>query len=161
MYAQQELEQAQQNLALTRVDIRKREQMGYKKSEEQTKALIAEVSALSQRLAETAIEHIEPAQHGRLTTTAGLRDLLQISNDQIDSICAQASEFCSSDLVDVTVRQNLAMLLFNNAEMRKQINSYTEGILTQTLETHDGGGGRRPAAGGGANFDLAGIVPRL
>lgn len=34
----------------------------------------------------------------------------------------------------MTVRQQLATLLFDNAEMRKQLNAYTEGILTQTME---------------------------
>merc|ERR1711988_1948686 len=91
----------------------------------------------SQRLAETAIEHIDPSLHGVLSSTAGLRDLLAISNADIDRICGQAAEFASDDHVDVEVRQQLAQLLFDNAEMRKQLNAYTEGILMQTMERLD------------------------
>jgi len=39
--------------------------------------------------------------------------------------------------VDVEVRQQLATMLFDNAEMRKQLNAYTEGILMQTMERLD------------------------
>ena len=35
------------------------------------------------------------------------------------------------------VRQQLATMLFDNAEMRKQLNAYTEGILMQTMERLD------------------------
>jgi len=136
-YAQEDLEQAQQALSLTRVDIRKHEKLGYKKSIDNTKLLIAQIAALSQRLAETAVEHIDPSMHGVLNSTAGLRDLLAISNADIDRICAQAAEFASDDHVDVVVRQQLATLLFDNAEMRKQLNAYTEGILTQTMQKLD------------------------
>ena len=67
-------------------------------------------------------------------TAVGLRELVAISNSDIDRICAQAADFASDDHVEVTVRQQLATLLFDNAEMRKQLNAYTEGILTQTME---------------------------
>ena len=63
--------------------------------------------------------------------------LISISNADIDRICAQAAEFASDDHVDVKVRQQLATLLFDNAEMRKQLNAYTEGILMQTMERLD------------------------
>lgn len=138
-YAQEDLEQAQQALSLTRVDIRKHEKLGYKKSIDNTKLLIAQIAALSQRLAETSIEHIDPSMHGVLNSTAGLRELLAISNADIDRICTQAAEFASDDHVDVVVRQQLATLLFDNAEMRKQLNAYTEGILTQTMQKIDSG----------------------
>ena len=132
-YAKEELVQAQKDLSLTRVDIRKQEKQGFRKAIEHTQNLVAQVSALSQRLAETAIEHIDPAKHGVASTTLGLRDLIGISNGDIDRICAQAAEFASDDHVDVKVRQQLATLLFDNAEMRKQLNAYTEGILLQTV----------------------------
>ena len=80
----------------------------------------------------------------------GLRELIAISNADIDRICAQAAEFASDDHVDVEVRQQLATMLFDNAEMRKQLNAYTEGILMQTMErldqlgVNDGGGGGAP-----------------
>jgi len=129
--------QAQKELSLTRVDIRKQEKQGFRKAIEHTQNLVAQVSALSQRLAETAIEHIDPQKHGVAATTVGLRDLIAISNADIDRICAQAAEFASDDHVDVKVRQQLATLLFDNAEMRKQLNAYTEGILLQTTERLD------------------------
>ena len=66
-----------------------------------------------------------------------MTELISISNADIDRICAQAAEFASDDHVDVKVRQQLATLLFDNAEMRKQLNAYTEGILTQTMERLD------------------------
>ena len=135
-YAKEELVQAQKDLSLTRVDIRKQEKQGFRKAIEHTQNLVAQVSALSQRLAETAIEHIDPAKHGVASTTLGLRDLIGISNGDIDRICAQAAEFASDDHVDVKVRQQLATLLFDNAEMRKQLNAYTEGILLQTVRAH-------------------------
>jgi len=136
-YAKEELVQAQKELSLTRVDIRKQEKQGFRKAIEHTQNLVAQVSALSQRLAETAIEHIDPQKHGVAATTVGLRDLIAISNADIDRICAQAAEFASDDHVDVKVRQQLATLLFDNAEMRKQLNAYTEGILLQTTERLD------------------------
>mmetsp|Transcript_58175 Transcript_58175/g.115467 ORF Transcript_58175/g.115467 Transcript_58175/m.115467 type:complete len:913 (-) Transcript_58175:296-3034(-) len=138
-HAQEELEYAQQQLSVTRVDIKKHEKLGYKKSIEQTNMLITQISALSQRLAETAIEHIEPSMQNNLTSTVGLRDLLAVSDSDIDRIMAQAAAFCSDDHVDVTVRQQLATLLFDNAEMRKQLNAYIGGILSQTMEKLDGG----------------------
>ena len=55
----------------------------------------------------------------------------------IDRICTQAATFASDDHVDVEVRQQLATMLFDNAEMRKQLNAYTEGILMQTMERLD------------------------
>jgi len=136
-HAKEELMEAQKNLSLTRVDIRKQEKQGFKKAIDHTQNLVAQVSALSQRLAETAIEHIDPAKHGIASTTVGLTELIAISNADIDRICAQAAEFASDDHVDVRVRQQLATLLFDNAEMRKQLNAYTEGILTQTMERLD------------------------
>jgi len=136
-YAQEELEQAQKDLSLVRVDIRKHEKLGFKRSMEHTHLLVAQISALSQRLAETAIEHIDPTRHGATSTTVGLRELIQISNADIDRICSQAADFASDDHVDVKVRHQLATLLFDNAEMRKQLNDYTEGILTQTTEKLD------------------------
>ena len=135
--AKEELLQAQKDLSLTRVDIRKQEKQGFRKAIEHTQSLVAQVSALSQRLAETAIEHIDPAKHGVASTTLGLRELILYSNADIDRICAQAAEFASDDHVDVKVRQQLATLLFDNAEMRKQLNAYTEGILLQTTERLD------------------------
>ena len=136
-YAKEELVQAQKDLSLCRVDIRKQEKQGFRKAIEHTQSLVAQVSSLSQRLAETAIEHIDPAKHGVASTTLGLRELIQYSNADIDRICAQAAEFASDDHVDVKVRQQLATLLFDNAEMRKQLNAYTEGILLQTTERLD------------------------
>lgn len=136
-YAKEELMQAQKDLSLTRVDIRKQEKQGFRKAIEHTQSLVQQVAALSQRLAETAIEHIDPGKHGISATTVGLTELISISNSDIDRICAQAAEFCSDDHVDVKVRQQLATLLFDNAAMRKQLNAYTEGILTQTMERLD------------------------
>ncbi len=52
-------------------------------------------------------------------------------------------DFAADDHVDVSVRQQLASMLLDNAEMRKQLNAYTEGILMQTLERVE----RRPEVG--------------
>ena len=67
----------------------------------------------------------------------GIRQLIELSNADIDRICTQAATFASNDHVDVDVRQQLATMLFDNAEMRKQLNAYTEGILMQTMERLD------------------------
>ena len=143
-HAQELLEQAQKELSTTRVDIRKHEKQGFRKSIQHTHDLVAQISALSQRLAETSVEHLDPSKHGTASSTVGLRQLIDMSNEDIDRIQSQAAEFASDDHVDVTVRQQLAQLLFDNAEMRKQLNAYTEGILTQTMERlenkHNGGG---------------------
>jgi len=49
----------------------------------------------------------------------------------------------------------LATLIFDNAEMRKQLNAYTEGILMQTMERLDvHAGGRKPTAVQLATNDL-------
>ena len=45
--AQEELEQAQKELSVARVDIKKHEKQGYKKSIDQTNMLIAEISQVS------------------------------------------------------------------------------------------------------------------
>ena len=147
--AQEELEQAQKELSSTRVDIRKMEKQGFKASIETTHRLVAQVAALSQRLSETSIEHIDPATQGIASSSVGLRELIRISNEDIDRISSQAAEFCSDDYVDVKVRQQLATLLFDNAEMRKQLNAYTEGILLQTMERLDHDRERDPHSGGG------------
>ena len=96
-------------------------------------------------MSETAIENIEPSKNGSASTTAGLRKLIEIANADIDRICTQAAEFASDDHVDVVVRQQLATLIFDNAEMRKQLNAYTEGILMQTMERLDVHAGGRKA----------------
>ena len=155
--AQEELEQAQKELSSTRVDIRKMEKQGFKASIEMTHKLVAQVAALSQRLSETSIEHIDPATQGIASSSVGLRELIRISNEDIDRISSQAAEFCSDDYVDVKVRQQLATLLFDNAEMRKQLNAYTEGILMQTMERLDSSAtaARRPARSASSGAEAA------
>jgi len=135
--AQNDLERAQRDLSTVRVEIRKHERHGFKTSIERTHKLISHVSTLSQRLSETAIENIEPSKIGSVSTAAGLRKLIEIANADIDRICTQAADFASDDHVDVVVRQQLATLIFDNAEMRKQLNAYTEGILLHTTERLD------------------------
>ena len=135
--AQEELEKVQRELSLTRVEIKKHEKLGHKKSIDHLRALVAEVSALSQRLNETSLENIDPGKHGAPNTALGIRQLIELSNADIDRICTQAATFASDDHVDVEVRQQLATMLFDNAEMRKQLNAYTEGILMQTMERLD------------------------
>ena len=127
----------QRELSLTRVEIKKHEKLGHKKSIEQLRALVAEMAALSQRLNETSLENIDPALHGTPRDALGIRQLIELSNADIDLICTQAATFASDDHVDVEVRQQLATMLFDNAEMRKQLNAYTEGILMQTMERLD------------------------
>merc|ERR1711970_864387 len=61
-YAKEELTQAQKDLSLTRVDIRKQEKQGFRK----------------------AIEHIDPQKHGVASTAVGLTELISISNADID-----------------------------------------------------------------------------
>ena len=127
----------QRDLSLTRVEIKKHEKLGFKKSINHLNSLVAEMSALSQRLNETSLENIDPTALDASTTNDGIRRLIRISNEDIDRICTQAATFASNDHVDVAVRQQLATMLFDNAEMRKQLNAYTEGILTQTMERLD------------------------
>ena len=135
--AQEELEKVQRDLSLTRVEIKKHEKLGFKKSINHLNSLVAEMSALSQRLNETSLENIDPTALDASTTNDGIRRLIRISNEDIDRICTQAATFASNDHVDVSVRQQLATMLFDNAEMRKQLNAYTEGILMQTMERLD------------------------
>ena len=133
--------------SLTHSFARLASQHGFKTSIERTHKLVAHISALSQRLTETAIENIEPSASGNVSTTAGLRKLIEVANADIDRICTQAAEFASDDHVDVVVRQQLATLIFDNAEMRKQLNAYTEGILMQTMERLDVRGATGKMAG--------------
>ena len=132
--AQEDLEKVQRDLSLTRVEIKKHEKLGHKKSIDHLRSLVAEMSALSQRLNETSLENIDPSLHGTPSAPLGIRQLIELSNADIDRICTQAATFASNDHVDVSVRQQLATMLFDNAEMRKQLNAYTEGILLQTME---------------------------
>lgn len=163
-HAQEDRDQARQALSLTRVDIRKHEKLGYKKSIDNTKRLIKQVAALSQRLAETSIEYMDPSEQSSLGSKAGLTDLLAKSNDDIDRICSQAAEFASDDHVDVEMRQQLATLLFDNAEMRKQLNAYTDGILTETMKRVEQGGlkgiftGIATGIGGGQSRPTGGAI---
>ena len=185
--AQEDLEKVQRDLSLTRVEIKKHEKLGHKKSIDHLRSLVAEMSALSQRLNETSLENIDPSLHGTPSAPLGIRQLIELSNADIDRICTQAATFASDDHVDVEaspelatiysppraplappraplrppttpshplappcalapscplqppdqVRQQLATMLFDNAEMRKQLNAYTEGILMQTMERLD------------------------
>merc|ERR1712091_630720 len=102
------------------------------------------MASLSHRLRETALENIDPMIYGAPRDEAGLHKLIEISNAEIDRICTQATEFTSDDHIDVSVRQQLSSLLFDNAAMRKQLNAYTEGILMQTMERIENR--RRPAS---------------
>ena len=80
-------------------------------------------------------------------------------------------DFAADDHVDVSVRQQLASMLLDNAEMRKQLNAYTEGILMQTLERAEARSAAlesRPAASsspdenrGAARASNASARPRL
>jgi len=167
-HATEELEAAQGALSTARVEIQKHQKLGYVKSIDQTTLLIKQVSSLSQRLAETAIEHIDPSKQAKIDNPRSLRDLLAMSDEEIDGIMSDAAAFCSDEYVDVSVRQDLATLLFDNAEMRKQINAYVGGILTQTMETLDqnrnpfsmvgGGGGGGADKGWFGNGDLLGSL---
>ena len=84
--------QVQSDLSLARVELAKHEKLGHKKSIENLRKLVGEVSALSLRLNETAIEHIDPMSHEAPRDTAGLRALIDISNREIDRVCKQVRD---------------------------------------------------------------------
>ena len=106
--AQEDLEKVQRDLSLTRVEIKKHEKLGHKKSIDQLRSLVAEMSALSQRLNETSLENIDPTLHGTPTAPLGIRQLIELSNADIDRICTQAATFASDDHVDVEACPQLA-----------------------------------------------------
>ena len=81
----------QRDLSLTRVEIKKHEKLGFKKSINHLNSLVAEMSALSQRLNETSLENIDPSLHGTPSAPLGIRQLIELSNADIDRICTQLS----------------------------------------------------------------------
>ena len=108
--AQEDLEKVQRDLSLTRVEIKKHEKLGHKKSIDHLRALVAEMSALSQRLNETSLENIDPSLHGTPSAPLGIRQLIELSNADIDRICTQAATFASDDHVDVEACPQLATI---------------------------------------------------
>ena len=108
--AQEDLEKVQRDLSLTRVEIKKHEKLGHKKSIDHLRSLVAEMSALSQRLNETSLENIDPSLHGTPSAPLGIRQLIELSNADIDRICTQAATFASDDHVDVEACPQLATI---------------------------------------------------
>ena len=150
------INQTRNELASVNLELKQNEKHGYQRSIERFKTIVAEVSALSQRLNATAVEHVSTDAHEAPRDDAGLRSLIVRSNEEIDRIAMQAIAFASDEHVDAEVRQQLAQLLVDNAQMRKQLNVYMEGILMQAVERFDQPCDEDPSAGARQKSQLVG-----
>lgn len=150
------INQTRNELASVILELKQNEKHGYQRSIERFKTIVAEVSALSQRLNATAVEHVSTDAHEAPRDDAGLRSLIVRSNEEIDRIAMQAIAFASDEHVDAEVRQQLAQLLVDNAQMRKQLNVYMEGILMQAMERFDQPCDEDPSAGARQKSQLVG-----
>lgn len=102
-----------------------------------TVAFVRSVTGLWRKLEASSIEKLNIGQQ----ETLGVRDLLQLSNEQIDGIASElkrlsATSVSRNDGGEFTTL--LHDLLLDSASCRKRLNDYTEGLLVQTAQKLDG-----------------------
>ena len=67
-----------------------------------------------------------------------MKDLLKLSNEQIDQIAAELKRIASHAKRDGSEMSTLLYdLLMDSASCRKRLNDYTEGLLVQTAQRLD------------------------
>ena len=92
------------------------------------------VGALWKKLESSTIEKINVGHQEDL----GIKDLIKLSNEQIDSIAAELKRIASQRRSDGGELSALLYdLLLDAASCRKRLNDYTEGLLVQTAQKLD------------------------
>ena len=92
------------------------------------------VSGLWKKLEASSIEKLNVGQQEAL----GVKDLLKLSNEQIDQIAAELKRIASHAKRDGSEMSTLLYdLLMDSASCRKRLNDYTEGLLVQTAQRLD------------------------
>ena len=69
-----------------------------------------------------------------------MKDLLKLSNEQIDGIAAQLKQLSSKSVSRADGGELTSLLydlLMDSASCRKRLNDYTEGLLVQTAQKLD------------------------
>ena len=95
-------------------------------------AFLRSVSALWKKLEASSIERLNVGAQEAL----GVKDLLRLSNEQIDSIAGELKRLSASSAHARNDSGELSTLLYDllmdAASCRKRLNDYTEGLLVQT-----------------------------
>ena len=101
-----------------------------------TLAFSRAVASLWKKLETSSIEKLNVGQQDAL----GVKDLLKLSNEQIDGIAAELKRTAAAkraDALDSELSTLLYDLLMDAASCRKRLNDYTEGLLVQTAQKLD------------------------
>jgi len=88
---------------------------------------VKQIVDLRRALAETALKVISGE------VSLGVRELLSLSNEKIDQVLQDISKVPAQD----KLHQEALSLLKENANLRKSLNDYAEGLLTRTLTKLD------------------------
>ena len=96
-------------------------------------AFVRGVSALWKKLEASSIEKINVGQQEAL----GVRDLLKLSNEQVDQIAVELKRIAAQAKNGGEVSTLLYDLMMDSASCRKRLNDYTEGLLVQTAQRLD------------------------
>ena len=91
------------------------------------------VGGLWRKLEASSIEKINVGQQEAL----GVRDLLKLSNEQIDQIALELKRIAAQAKNGGEVSTLVYDLMMDSASCRKRLNDYTEGLLVQTAQRLD------------------------
>jgi len=102
-----------------------------------TVSFVRTVTGLWKRLEASSIEKLNVV---RLGDGLGVKELLKLSNEQIDAVAAELKRTSSTkrvEALDGEVSGLLYDLLMDSCSGRKRLNDYTEGLLVQTAQKLD------------------------
>lgn len=88
---------------------------------------VKQIMDLRTQLANTALKVISGEAN------LGVRELLSLSNEKIDQVLHEVAKVSATD----KIHQEALSLLKENANLRKSLNDYAEGLLTRTLAKLD------------------------
>ena len=94
------------------------------------------MAALWKKLEASSIEKLNVGQQEVL----GVKDLLRLSNEQIDSVVSETKRMGpskASDAIDAEMSSLVYDLLLDTSGCRRRLNDYTEGLLVQTAQKLD------------------------
>ena len=91
------------------------------------------VSALWKKLEASSIEKLNVGQQEAL----GVKDLLRLSNEQIEQVASELKRATSSTVLHGEVSSLLCDLFTDASSSRRRLNDFTEGLLVQTAQRLD------------------------
>eukprot|EP00300_Choanocystis_sp_HF-7_P020992 c20714_g1_i1.p1 GENE.c20714_g1_i1~~c20714_g1_i1.p1 ORF type:complete len:955 (-),score=218.13 c20714_g1_i1:73-2688(-) len=136
-HVQKDIDAITGQLERLEIEMRQYERYGLKNQLKLTQEAVDYVMQFREKLANCAMENLNLADRNVLRTTRvqGLSSLLDLSNRKIDEILAEAEgKVETADFVDPNTRHALMRLLQDNANLRKQVNHYTWGLMQSTAQ---------------------------